>query len=347
MALEFSVQGSLLSKTVRIGSGFALTALFLYLAIRNVAWPAVGEALASANYLYVVPAAFFTLCGYLFRTLRWRKILEPTASISFSSLFSTLAIGFAANNVLPARVGEFVRAYDLARKEGISKSLSFATIVLERVFDGWTLIAFMVVVLFVFPAAGKNGEVRVVEMLSIAVFLTATLGLALLILKEKLALRVIRLCLRPLPVSAASAVKMMVDRFVLGLHALRDRRRIVDILLISVLVWSSEAMSYYLVIRAFGVSLAVLPWEGFYAAVFLVVFVNLGIMLPSAPGYVGTFQFFAKMALSAFGVGGAVAFSIAVVSHAMQYALVTSLGLYCFLRENVSFAKIGEELSDS
>ncbi|MBI2863322.1 MAG: flippase-like domain-containing protein [Chloroflexi bacterium] len=337
-----------MSKTIRIGLGFALTALFLYLAVRNEAWSAVGEALVSANYLYVVPAALFTLCGYLFRTLRWRKILEPTAVVSFPSLFSSLIIGFAANNVLPARVGEFVRAYDIARKEGISKTLSFATIVLERVFDGWTLIAFMVVVILVFPKAGMRDEVRLVEILSVAIFLAATLGLAFLILKEKLALRAIGYCLRPLLGSLSTAVRSLVDRFVLGLHALRDRRRILVMLAISVLIWACEGMSYYLVIKAFshlatgpnGTSLGGL--ETLFASAFLVVFVNLGIMLPSAPGYVGTFQFFAKMALSAFGVGSAVAFSIAVVSHAMQYVLITSLGGFLFLRENVSFAKVGE-----
>ncbi|MDO8672930.1 MAG: lysylphosphatidylglycerol synthase transmembrane domain-containing protein [Dehalococcoidia bacterium] len=341
-----------MSKRIRVGLGFALTALFLYLAVRNEAWSAVGESLLSANYLYVVPAAMFTLCGYLLRTLRWRKILEPTIKVPFASLFSTLIIGFAANNVLPARVGEFVRAFDLARKEGLSKSLSFATIVLERVFDGWTLIALRVVVILVFPDAGLSREVRIVEIASIAVFLAVSLSLAFLILRETLALRAIAYCLKPLPGALATAIKSIVDRFVLGLHALRDKRRILDILAISILVWACEGSSYYLVIKAFGHLLTganganLGGLETLCAAAFLVVFVNLGIMLPSAPGYVGTFQFFAKMALSAFGVVSAVAFSIAVVSHAMQYVLVTALGCVFFLRENVSFAKISGELSD-
>lgn len=333
-----------MSKKIRIAIGFALTGMFLYLAIRNVEWHAVGDALASANYLYIIPASLFTLSGYLFRTLRWGKILEPTKSISLPSLFSTLIVGFAANNVLPARVGEFVRAYDISRKEGISKSLSFATIIVERVFDGWTLIAFMVIVLYAFPAAGRSREVMAVEGLSIAVFMAVSLGLAALIWKEEVTLRTINLFLKPLPSALAALLRSMIDRFILGLHALRSRQSIAAIIGISVFVWTSEATSYYLVIKAFGIDFGGL--QAVCAAVFLVVFVNLGIMLPSAPGYVGTFQFFAKMALGAFGVGSAVAFSVAVVSHAMQYVLVTSLGIFFFLRDNVPLAKVEEELSD-
>lgn len=333
-----------MSKKVRIALGFVLTGLFLYLAIRNVSWATVSESLVTANYLYVIPAALITLCGYIFRTLRWGKILAPSKSVAFPSLFSSLTVGFAANNVLPARIGEFVRAYDISRKEGISKSLSFATIVLERVFDGWTLITLMVFVLYFFPSAGKSSEVRIVEILSIAIFLAATLGLAAMILKEDLTIRAVKVFLRPVPASLATLISSMIDRFTMGLHALRNKKSIATIMGVSVLIWTCEATSYYLVIKAFGIGVGGL--QAVCASAFLVVFVNLGIMLPSAPGYVGTFQFFAKMALSAFGVGGEVAFSVAIVAHAMQYLLITSLGLFYFLRDNVSLAKIEEELSD-
>ena len=108
--------------------GFLLTGLFLVLAARNVDLAAVGRELAAADYRLLIPAAACTLTGYLLRTLRWGAILRPVQPAAFPTLFSALMLGFAANNILPARVGEVVRAYTLGRKTGAPVSLGFATI---------------------------------------------------------------------------------------------------------------------------------------------------------------------------------------------------------------------------
>ena len=315
--------------------GFLVTFVFLGLVLWKTDLSELWAALSSANYLYVVPAAACTATSYLLRTARWRRILLPTRPIAYRSLLSVLMIGFMANNILPARLGEFVRAYVLGRKEAISKSLSFATIMLERLLDGITLLAVLgaLALLMRLPAWGEE-----LAYVAGAVFLIATLGIVGLLLREDIAGRAIQLVLRPLPKRLAAKVAEKADSFVQGLHALRGGRAVLDLIVLSLLVWSIEATFYYLVLTAFNVALPTSTLV--LAALLLLVVVNLGIMLPSAPGYVGTFQFFGVLALGVFGVQRELALSATIVAHGVQYALVTAAGLFYFGRENLSFATL-------
>ena len=317
--------------------GFILTFVFLSLVLWKLDLSELGAALRSANYVYVLPAALCTFTSYVVRTLRWRRILIPTRRIPVLQLFPVLMIGFMANNVLPARLGEFVRAYTLGRKENISKSLSFATIMLERLFDGITLVVFLALLSLVVPLPGWGVEIAY---FASAVFFIAAVGVLVLLLKEDLARRAIGLALRPLPREMAANAAVRADSFIFGLRALRRKRVVIALLGFSVVVWTVEACSYFLVLRGFNVPLALDVTV--LAALMVLVVVNLGIMLPSAPGYVGAFQFFAILALGSFGVQRELALSIAIVAHGVQYLLVTGLGLVFFWHENMSFQQIRE-----
>ncbi len=317
---------------------FVITAVFLVLAVRNVDLGAVAAELARADYRFLAPAAALTLTGYLLRTLRWGLILRPIRTVDFGTLFSVLMLGFASNNIMPARVGEIVRAYTLGRKVEVPTTLSLATIVVERVFDGLTLLLLMAVALQVAPVPLDNDRLRLVELASVGIFATALVVLVLLLVLEERALALLAVILRPLPRRFAERVTGMGDSFIKGLHALRHPRILVQIGIVSLLVWAAEAASYAFIARAFQLGLA--PREYVGAVLFLVVFVNLGIMIPSAPGYIGTFQFFARLALTAFGVPGERAVGLALLSHAMQYTLVTGIGLVILWRERLSLARV-------
>jgi glycosyltransferase 2 family protein len=311
--------------------GFLLTFVFLGLVLWKTDLSELWSALRSANYLYVIPAAFCTATSYLLRTARWQRILLPTRRIPYRGLLAVLMIGFMANNILPARLGEVVRAYVLGRREAISKSLSFATIMLERLLDGVTLLAVLGVLALMMPLPVWGEELAYVAG---AVFLIATLGIVVLLLREDLAGRVIHLVLRPLPRSLAAKAAEKADSFILGLHALRGGRAVFELIALSVVIWSVEATFYYLVLTAFNIALPTPTLV--LAALLLLVVVNLGIMLPSAPGYVGTFQFFGVLALGVFGVQRELALSATIVAHGVQYVLVTAVGLLYFGRENIS-----------
>lgn len=319
------------ARYARVVAGLALTFLFLWLALRNVDRQAVWQALQHARYRFLLPAALCSLAGYGVRTVRWGRVLEPTRRIPFRRLFPVLMIGFATNNLLPARVGEFARAYLLGTKEEVSRSLALATIVVERVCDGLTLIVLMLLTLLLVPLSAADPKLRLVEVGAIAIFGAATLVLLALLLFPAAFLRLTQTLARPLPRVVAARVEGLLVSFTRGLGALRSRRQLAWIAGLSLLVWLLEGGSYAFVLLAFPFGLRATEWLA--AAVFLLVFVNLGIMIPAAPGYIGTYQFFATLALGAFGVAPALAFGLALVAHAVQYSLVTGIGLLAFWQQ--------------
>ena len=329
-----------MGKYGRIGVGVALTGFFLWLALRNVDIAAVRDALRHASYGYLLPAALCGAVGYCLRTWRWGQILSRTKVIPFARLFPILMTGFATNNLLPARVGEFVRAYLLGREEEeVSPSLALATIVVERVCDGLTLIALMALTLAFFPIPVSDPRLQTIELVATIIFGVAALGLVALLLAPRPILALVRLCLRPVPARLAARITGLLDQFIAGLEALRSPLALARIAGLSLLVWLCEGGTFAFVLLAFPLGLTGGEWVA--AAVFLLVFVNLGIMIPSAPGYVGTYQLFAKLALGAFGVAASAAVALSFVAHALQYTLITGVGLLSIWRLGLSPRNLG------
>ena len=153
--------------------GLLLTVVFLVLALQRVDLGAFVDELRSINYVWLLPSAVCTLVGYVLRTVRWRVILSGAARAPLSTLFPVLMMGFATNNLLPGRLGEFWRAYLLGRKRNVRKTFALASVVVERVFDGLVLIALLALVSTSIELPGWG---RDVELISAIVFLGATLA---------------------------------------------------------------------------------------------------------------------------------------------------------------------------
>jgi uncharacterized protein (TIRG00374 family) len=130
-----------------------ISIFFAILIIDKIDYNKTIGALHAANYAFIPIAVILSIVTNIVRTYRWKHIINPVKNISIPSLFSGVSIGYMANNLLPARLGEFVRAYIMGKKEGISKSATLATIVLERIFDGLALLFFLgiIAVLFSLP----------------------------------------------------------------------------------------------------------------------------------------------------------------------------------------------------
>ncbi|GAC1315639.1 MAG: lysylphosphatidylglycerol synthase transmembrane domain-containing protein [Chloroflexota bacterium] len=311
--------------------GLALTVLFLVLALQRVDLNGFVEEMRRVNYIWLLPSAACTLVGYVLRTVRWRVILSGAARAPLSTLFPVLIMGFATNNLLPGRLGEFWRAYLLGRKRSVSKTFALASVVAERVFDGLTLIALLAVVSVAIKLPGWGVQA---ETIAVAVFLGATLMLAALLFFPGVVATPMAWGLRPLPGPARRAIEARVFSFISGLAPLREGRVLLAATALSLAVWAFEASSYVLLSR--GVSLE-LPQSSELSALGLtLVTINLGIMVPSGPGYVGTQEFFGTAALGVVGANPQAALALIVVSHAVQYVLVTGLGLLFFAREHLS-----------
>ncbi len=321
--------------------GIAITLLCLGLAFYRVNVEELMGALAGADYTLVAPAVVLWLVGYVARTLRWRTILAGSAVGSLFELFGVLMVGFATNNLLPARLGELARAYLLRRRTGLRKTFVLASIFLERVFDGLALVAVIVVLSALVELPGWGHEVEAVAAI---LFVGVAFCVTMLLYRHELAARVVAYVARPFPGRIATFAVGAFGAFVHGLSSMRSPGVVAGTSLLSVVVWAIEWAAYVCVASAFNLGLT--PVQLAAACAFLLVVVNLGIMLPAAPGYVGTFQFFAVSALAVWGVPREPALAVAIVAHLAQYVLVTGIGLAFFGREHVSLRAMSAATSE-
>lgn len=310
--------------------GLLLTVVFLGLALYRVDPAELGRELRSVNYAWLLPSALCTLGGYALRTWRWQIILRGAARAPYRTLFGVLIMGFATNNVLPGRLGEFWRAYLVGRKRNVRKTFALASVFVERVFDGLVLIAILAVVSLVVRLPGWGREV---QLFSAFVFLSATAGIGVLLWRPVLARTIMALVLRPAPGRVRAWADEAFDAFLAGIAGLREPRVLFGATALSAGVWTLEGASYFILSQ--GVDLRLAPETVLPAMALTLVTINLGIMVPSAPGYVGTQEFFGTAALGVFAVNYESALALVLVSHAVQYVLVTGLGLAFFAREHL------------
>ena len=311
-----------------------VSAVFLYLALNNVNFGEMWVSLKGANYWYVIPYSAFIIFGMWVRAYRWRFMTDHIKKITLRSLFSSTMIGFMAINLLPARLGEVVRAYSLGAKENISKSATFATIILERIFDLIALLALVWFTLVFFPTPDEVKKVGYLTLILIAAILMV---LYFLKTKTRPTLDVLEKPFMFLKLSWRNKAKELFEKFATGLTILVDFKTLWLVVLISVLLWFATALSNYLIFLAFNIQPPI------YASFILLIFVAFGISLPSSPGFIGTFQFACVLALKFFKIPESTAFSISVVLWVGNFLPVTLIGLYYLKKEHFSLKRIQTE----
>jgi len=328
------------AKRITTVLGLFISASLLFFFFRGIPLQEMKDALRSFQYLYLIPCLFVYLSSFLVRAVRWQILLEPLKKVSFATSFEVIMISWMANNLLPARMGEFVRALVLGKKEGITATGSFATVVLERVLDGITLVAFLSFCL-VWGGFRTESDIeqrlldpRQVGLLAGIVFFGALGFLFLLFVKEHWALCLVDFFLRPVPETLAERIRNLVRAFASGLACLRSVRAFFLVAVLSVLVWICEAGTFYLLIQGFKIDVPAV------SSLFVLSILNLGIMIPSSPGFIGTFEFFASQSLQLYGVEEVLAKSLALLAHGIQLVPVTLLGLVFLWKEGLELTKL-------
>jgi len=341
--------------------GIVISVLCLYFVFRGIDFNKVLEALQSANYLYLAIAAAFNLSTIWLRAERWKYLLAPIKAFHFRDLVPATMIGFMANNILPARAGEFIRAYMIGKKERISKTASFATIVIERVCDMTTMLLFLVIVLiFVkFPQPTNPTDhaihssllspslIQKVGVLS-AIFVVGLLAF-LVLLKEfpQKTTNIVRKILSPLPTSLKGKVLELLDSFRSGLQVLKTGKHLLYLIGWSLAVWTAAVIANWFVLRAFGLKLPLI------AAMFVMVLIAFSVAIPSSPGFIGPFHAAVLTGVLFFQptLDKSTAAGIAIVFHVICIVPVTLMGLFYLWKENMSLAELKhieeEEQSES
>lgn len=324
-------------------AGLLISAGAIYLFVRVVDLGQMTEALSRMHLVYLIPCAILYLMHYVFRALRWGFLMRPVARVDFRSLLAAMLIGFLGNNLLPAHLGEFVRAYVLGRGKGLSKSSIMATIVMERVYDGLTvLFLLMLVLLFMdLPDKGVEGSLltaqglRTAGWLGLAVFAGLMAGLQLLRWQRSRVLGWLAFGLRPLPERITRRALSMAASFADGL-ALASRRDLLGVLLHSLLTWVFLGLWVWSLFPAFDLDL------GIMAGLLLEVVVALALLIPSAPAFLGTFHLAAAFTLGYLGAGTGVAGSFAMVLWLVQFVITSLLGLYFLWREGLGWRALSQ-----
>ena len=318
--------------------GLVVSAFFLWVAFQQVEDVGhVAEALGRAEYVWLIPAVLLYLADLWVRALRWRALITPVAPLPLGSLFGILSIGFLVNNVLPARLGEIARAIIVGRRHDVSRSATLATIVLERIFDG------IVMLLFLGVATAGAGSTVASDWLGVLVPLTAAgfggaaLVLVLLALAPTTTLGIAARLLAPFPARLREAALTVAEKFISGLGVLNDLKLAGLTLILSAVAWLLEAGVYVMVGRAFGLTVAPV---GYLLALAVA---NLGTMIPSSPGYVGTFDALVARSLAIFGVGEALALAYAFLVHLAIWLPPTLIGFFYLYRYNLRLTKLTRE----
>jgi uncharacterized protein (TIRG00374 family) len=300
----------------KVWVGVAVSVVLLWVAVRGVSLDEVLDELRRVRPLWLVPVIASIFVRFWLTAVRWQLLLRPIKLIGVHRLFAVTMIGFMANNVLPARLGEFVRAYALGRSEALPPSLPFATIVIERIFDGFTLLLFLL---------GGLSFLRPGRTLLWAAGLTC--GLYVAVLAGLVALRsgrgmgLLTGALERLPTRVARPARRLLDSFRAGLDVLSDGRALLATAALSILIWVVNAAGVEATFQAFALDLP--P----YASFLLLGTIAVALVLPSAPGYVGPFQIGTVEGLALVGVPRETALSLSIVYHLANYVPITVVGL--------------------
>jgi uncharacterized protein (TIRG00374 family) len=326
-------------RSIQIAAGLIIGTVCLWLALRGVDFERMGRALAGAHYGYVGLSLGAMMLGHYLRARRWRYLLAPVRIVGTGRLFSALMIGYAANSFVPAHLGELLRAFVLGKKSGISAGAAFASIVVERIIDIISLIGLMALVVIVHPFP------RWVEASGVAMLAGALLLLAILIGCKRFEAQtaaLVRFVLKPLPERIAKRGGSLALDFFGGIQPLACAGHYLAVGALSAAIWICYAAVYYLCLAAFDLTtLYALPW---HASLVVLALTTVSVVVPSTPGYVGTFHYLCQVALLMFGVPASEALSYAIVAHAVGVLPVTLVGLAAAQVEGVAIVRTTEAI---
>jgi uncharacterized protein (TIRG00374 family) len=315
--------------------GLIISAVFLYLAFREINFRELWVTLNNIRWWWLLPGLGVYFGGVLARTWRWQYLLKPLKKITITTLFPIINIGYMGNNVFPLRMGEVLRSVVLKRREGVSVSSSLATIVVERIFDAVVVVGF--VLLNLGQLVGLSGTSAFSQLGSLAAWAVAVflVGLSVFILTAmfpKPAARLIHGIIQHiLPERWREAVMDIADRFLEGLMSLHSPKDALMIFLTSILIWILETGLYACVDRALGLGL------NFGQLMLLNGVVNLVLLVPAAPGGLGTFDAAGRAVLEAFTIPSEPALGYVLVLRIALWVPITVVGAVYFVREGLKW----------
>jgi len=312
--------------------GVCLSVLLLWLTLRGENLGDVWQILSTSSLGWWIACVVTATAIFPLRARRWQAILAPLGErIPVAPLWHATAIGMMVNNVLPARAGEFARAFALSRsRPEVRFTAAFASLVVDRLFDGTVVITLLLLATLDprFPAdatvlGGTAGQIA----MSAALFLLAVLFvLGGLVLFPQRIIAVAERTVGAVWRAGGAKVRGLLEAFASGLGVLRSPALVLEVLWWTLLHWIMNAIAFWCAFQALEIE------APFSAAFFLQGLIAIGVALPSSPGFFGPFEAAGKAGLALYGVPGAQAVSWAIGFHLLSFVPITVLGAWYFTR---------------
>jgi uncharacterized protein (TIRG00374 family) len=323
-----------------IGFNLGISLFFLDFVFGEIDLAEVAEALVTADYRMLILSMVMVLIHIFFRTIRWQWLLKPMAEVPFWPACRALLIGITGNTVLPARAGEFLRAYVLGRSQNLPKTGVFATLVVERIFDGLTV---LLVLLVVIVLGVRDERLQLIGLLGAIFYVGVMVGLIVFMTKRHWADALIN---KFLPHHLAGRVLGLLDGFSSGLAILKNPKMLGMVTFWNILTWVMIPLSFWFALMAFDFG-APIPWQ---APVLMLPAIALGLSVPAAPGGVGLVQAAIKLTLDLTFAGAEVApnfdetvAAAGIMIHFTQFAPEVIPGIFLFMYEGLSTRELKAE----
>ncbi len=293
----------------------------------------VQHTVTQVHYPWVIAATVLYLAGFLPRGLRWQLMLSTIQRVSLAESTRVVIMGYAANNVLPFRLGEVVRAYIMGSKNNISRITCLGSIATERIIDG-IIILFLLGLSMVFltPSIQQAAGLNRILLTGGIVFLSAVAVLVLVLAySEKIPLLWEKYI--------GETGYTLIQKSIRSVIFLRSKHLLVRTMTLSVIVWLLEGLMFVLILWAMGLD------NPIASGYFCLGIINLGILIPSAPGYVGVFQAAAVFSFLTLGLSEASGLAFGLLIHVLQFIPVTLIGIVFFLRYGYRFNEFYKAVS--
>lgn len=333
-----------ISKQARIIFGLAVSLVSAVVLAFVIDWREFAASLARVNYWYLIPAFACVVASYYCRALQWRYVLGGVRRFPHYPLFRIMMIGFLANTILPARLGEVVRAYVLARKYRLSKGTAFGSVIVTRLLDGAVL--FLILGGFAILIPAKIAGFKAGGTTGFVIYFALVSFFVLFYFNRDAATSIIKFIFAPFSKRLAVKIVRSLDKFIHGFSCFRSPADLGKAFLYSGAIWMLVALSYYFINLGFTFT-SPLP---LYAPLLLVAIVSLAISIPSSPGFIGTMELGVIAALHVIepDLTRNEALSYAIIVHVVQVLPSVVIGLFYLWTEHLTIAELAkaEELKE-
>lgn len=341
---------------VRAAIGLVVGIVMLAILFRGTSWNEFRTSILAADPLWLAGALVPLVASFFFRILRWGYIVRAVhPHTSFRNLFSATQIGFLANFLLPARIGELVRAVVLARLTRLPATQSLALVALDRVNDLIGLLTMIAVALISFrphpveiPASvlGTQDNILIrpeylnrAEAAAALFFVLMCAGLAALYISRTFVLRVSDAVFGVISQKLAERIHKLLDHFAQGLHVFRSPMDMAKSVAFNLVTWGCFVLFSAALCEAFRLDW---PW---YAPFVMQIGVAVFISVPGAPGFIGQFQLgvVASLLMTIPNLNLGDALALAIVSHVANFVCVAILGVFSLYREGLNLFELSRQ----